>query len=370
MSSANYAEQKPFVFDASIFQKQSNIPQEFIWPDDEKPNPESSPVLHVPRIDLKGFLSGDPLVVSTTAELVKQACVEHGFFLLVNHGVDFELLKLAHKNMEFFFEKPLQEKLKADRKYGESFGYASSFTKRFSSKLPWKETLTFRYSADQKDSNIVESYFLNTLGEEFQEFGKVFQKYSDAMSNISLSVMELLGVSLGVGPKYFREFFEENDSVMRLNNYPLCQKPDLVLGTGPHRDPTSLTVLHQDDVGGLEVLVNGIWHFIPPDPQAFVVNVGDTFMALTNGIYKSCFHRAVVNSRSPRRSLAFFLCPKEDKVVKPPNELISSDNPRLYPDFKWPDLHEFTQKCYRVDMNTLDAFVKWLGSSQNMAISA
>ncbi|KAI4320048.1 hypothetical protein MLD38_033570 [Melastoma candidum] len=98
-------------------------------------------------------------------------------------------------------------------------------------------------------------------------------------------------MSLGVGRTCFREFFEGNNSIMRLNYYPTCQKPDLTLGTGPHCDPTSLTILHQDQVGGLEVFVDEQWHSVSPNFDAFVVNIGDTFMALSNGIYKSCLHR-------------------------------------------------------------------------------
>ncbi|KAK4804306.1 hypothetical protein SAY86_004123 [Trapa natans] len=188
------------------------------------------------------------------------------------------------------------------------------------------------------------------------------------MSNLSLNIMEILGDSLGVGKDYLREFFQENDSIMRLNYYPPCQQPHLTLGTGPHCDPTSLTILHQSRVSGLQVLVDGKWHGIRPDPNAFVVNIGDTFMALSNGIYKSCMHRAVVNSRTARKSLAFFLCPRMDRKVTPPMELLvrSSDDDddhcsrRRYPDFAWRDFLEFTQKHYRADTKTLDAFSDWL----------
>ncbi|KAL7219409.1 hypothetical protein ACSBR2_012467 [Camellia fascicularis] len=72
------------------------------------------------------------------------------------------------------------------------------------------------------------------------------------MNTLSLRIMELLGISLGVGPTYLREFFEGNESIMRLNNYPPCLRAHDTLGTGPHRDPNSLTILHQDDVGGLQ----------------------------------------------------------------------------------------------------------------------
>ncbi|MGG6712971.1 UNVERIFIED_CONTAM: hypothetical protein ITH36_25550, partial [Salmonella enterica subsp. enterica serovar Weltevreden] len=76
------------------------------------------------------------------------------------------------------------------------------------------------------------------------------------MSNLSLGIMELLGMSLGVSNDEFKEFFQGNESIMRLNYYPKCQKPELTLGTGPHCDPTSLTILHQDAVSGLQVFVD------------------------------------------------------------------------------------------------------------------
>ncbi|KAK4476541.1 hypothetical protein RD792_015697 [Penstemon davidsonii] len=356
------------IFDASILQHQSNIPPQFIWPDNEKPCPEPPPVLAVPPIDMAGFLASEPVAVANATLLVDQACRKHGFFLVVNHGIDMKLIEEAHKGIEFFFGMPLEEKQKALRKAGDHCGYASSFTSRFSSKLPWKETLSFHYSADLHKSNIVKSYITNLMGEDYSQFGKVCEKYCEAMSNLSLNVMELLGTSLGVGATFLREFFKGNDSIMRLNYYPVCQKPDLALGTGPHCDPISLTILHQDHVGGLQVFVDEKWHSIPPNPIAFVVNIGDTFMALSNGIYKSCLHRAVVNSKTPRKSLAFFLCPKLDKIISPPKELVSEEHSRIYQDFTWRSLLEFTQKHYRADMKTLDAFMNWV--QQNNIINS
>nr|XP_011469113.1 PREDICTED: gibberellin 20 oxidase 1-like isoform X2 [Fragaria vesca subsp. vesca] len=322
----------PVVFDTEVIQYQSNIPSPFIWPDDEKPGSDL-PDLQAPAIDLNGFLSGDPSIVAESIRAVDEACKKHGFFLIVNHGVDPELAAKAHDYFDVFFGRKLSEKQRAQRKVGDSWGYTSSFTGRFNSKLPWKETLSVR---------------------------KLYQEYSEVVNKVGNVVLELLGLSLGVGREYFKEYYKGNEAILRWNYYPICQKPDLTLGTGPHRDPTSVTILHQDQVGGLEVFVDEKWHTVTPVPGSFVINIGDTFMALCNGIYKSCKHRAVVNNKTARKSLAFFIVPHKDRVVSAPASLISADSPRLYPDFTWPTLLEFTQKKRRADLSTIDAFVDWI----------
>lgn len=69
-----------------------------------------------------------------------------------------------------------------------------------------------------------------------------------------------------------------------------------------------------------------------------------------------------MNSTAVRKSLAFFLCPSKEKTVAPPSELLHTGAAwrRKYPDFTWPALLEFTQRHYRADMKTLDAFTRWL----------
>ncbi|KAM1177375.1 hypothetical protein ACFX13_017133 [Malus domestica] len=352
----------PFI-DSSYLQKQSHVPTGFIWP--ESHLVAALEELNEPLVDLEGFFKGDAVATEHAAKLIRASCLSHGFFQVTNHGVDPNLLKLADDHMDHFFKLPVEEKAKVKRVPGSPWGYSGSHADRFSTNLPWKETLSFGFQANGTDT-VVADFFKSKLGEDFEQTGLVYQKYCESMNVLALSIMELLAISLGVDRMHYREFFEDAHSIMRCNFYPTCQEPSLTLGTGPHCDPTSLTILNQDQVGGLDVFVNKKWHSVRPIQGALVINIGDTFSALSNGKYKSCLHRAMVNRRKERRSLAFFLCPRDDKVVKPPEDLLRKEQEtRKYPDFTWSDLLRFTQYHYRADEATLQNFTNWFLSESN-----
>nr|AAT92092.1 GA 20-oxidase 2 [Nerium oleander] len=342
-------------FDMAALQKQSKLPTQFLWPYEDLVHTQDE--LREPVVNLEGFFRGDKEGTRNAAELIRTACLNHGIFQVINHGVDKDLIHDAYEHMDAFFKLPVGKKLSARREPGTLCGYSGAHAHRYSSKLPWKETLSFTYN---HGSNFhVLNYFTSVLGNEFQETGLVYEKYCKAMENLCLVVMELLAISLGIEGLHYRKFFEDGCSLMRYNYYPPCKEFGLTFGTGPHCDPTSITILHQDQVGGLEVFANNKWKAVRPRSDAFVINIGGTFTALSNGRYKSCLHRAVVNKEKVRRSLVFFVCPKEDKVVRPPQDLIDREGPRKYPDFTWSDLLEFTQKHYRADVTTLQSFIHW-----------
>ncbi|KAI9114019.1 hypothetical protein K1719_015270 [Acacia pycnantha] len=354
------------IFDSSLLQKQRKMPNEFVWPSSDLARTQHEE-LNEPLVDLSGFMRGDEAALEGAAELVNVACVNHGLFQVTNHGVDPDLIRAAYHEADFIFKLPLELKLGAKRKPGSACGYSGAHADRYTSKLPWKETFSFQYhhKNDGHQSEIVD-YFKSVLGEQLKPTGRVYQKYCEAMKELSLIIMELLAISLGMDRFYYRNFFEDGSSLMRCNYYPPCHGSSLTLGTGPHTDPISLTILHQDQVGGLEVLSEGKWLAVRPRPDAFVVNIGDTFMALSNGRYKSCMHRALVHTEKERRSLVCFVSPREDKTVRPPENLMEREEEgRKYPDFKWRDLFDFTQKHYRADVATLESFILWRRSNSH-----
>ncbi|CAM0958000.1 unnamed protein product [Alopecurus aequalis] len=348
-----------------LWRGKKRIPAPFVWPHSEaQPSPTTAELeLDVPVVNL-GAALGSAGGMRRAAAQVAEACASHGFFHVTGHGVDPDLARAALAGAADFFRLPLATKQRARRAPGTVTGYASAHADRFAAKLPWKETLSFCHDhVIDGNGHVVVDYFASTLGDDFKRLGEVYQEYCEAMEEVSLAIMEVLGVSLGLGRGYYRDFFADGSSTMRCNYYPRCPEPERTLGTGPHCDPSALTILLQDgDLDGLQVLVHGAWRTVRPKPGGLVVNIGDTFMALSNGRYKSCVHRAVVHREKERWSMAYFLSPRQDRVVCP-SPLASAL--RLYPDFTWAELMRFTQRHYRTDTRTLEAFVRWLGPSDH-----
>ncbi|KAB2030692.1 hypothetical protein ES319_D05G251000v1 [Gossypium barbadense] len=349
---------------SSFLQNQTNVPKEFLWPKVDLVNAHQE--LLEPLVDLERFFRGDELAIQQSAKVIRAACLTHGCFQVINHGVDSHLINAAYYHLNRFFHLPLSHKLRARRATTaglNTLNYSGAHSDRFSSNLPWKETLTFRVHENPKESSVVD-LFKSSLGDDFEEMGITYQKYCEGMKSLALAVMEILAISLGVDRLHYKNYFQDGGSIMRCNYYPPCPEPGLTFGTGPHCDATSLTILHQDEVGGLEIFANNKWQIVRPRQDALVINIGETFTALTNGRYKSCLHRAVVNSERARKSLVYFVCPREDKVVRPPEDLVQGDQLlRAYPDFTWSDFLHFTQNYYRADAHTLHSFIKWLSSS-------
>ncbi|OIW17817.1 hypothetical protein TanjilG_02445 [Lupinus angustifolius] len=352
------------IFDKHVLQQLEHIPKEYHWPSSDLVE-TSQEELNEPLIDIGVMMNGDEVSIAKAAELVRDACMKHGFFQVINHGVDQNLITEAYEGTKHIFNLPLSMKMVARNVRGELEGYSGAHVEKFSSKLPWKETFTWRYHHDDESESQVVEYFKSALGEEFQHIGLVFERYCKAMKELCLMIMELLAISLGVDRLHYRNYFLDGEQTMRLNSYPPCKENHLTLGNGPHTDPISLTLLHQDHVGGLEAFLDNKWLPVRPRPDAFVINLGDTFVALSNGRYKSCMHRTRINKENERFSMTCFVNSRVDKIVRPPETLFGEDEPRKYPDYVWSDLENFTQLHHRVDAANLESFFQWIRSSKS-----
>ncbi|KAG8362978.1 hypothetical protein BUALT_Bualt15G0032600 [Buddleja alternifolia] len=157
------------------------------------------------------------------------------------------------------------------------------------------------------------------------------------MRKLTYKLLGLIALSLGLGKDRLNGFIKDQTSFMRLNYYPACPAPELALGLGRHKDAGALTILAQDDVGGLEVKrkCDGEWIFVKPTPDAYIVNVGDLIQVWSNNKYESVEHRVTVNAEKERFSIPFFINPSHNVWVEPLEELINEQNPAKYKGYSW-----------------------------------
>jgi isopenicillin N synthase-like dioxygenase len=152
-------------------------------------------------------------------------------------------------------------------------------------------------------------------------FKEPTEEYYRAVFALGCTVMEILAKGLPYGDDIFAEFLS-NDPVcaLRLLHYPPQRSKDTnQLGAGAHTDFGAITLLLQDDSGGLEVLNDGTGEWVPvdSDPDAYVVNIGDMLDLWTKGIYKSNTHRVINRSAKDRYSMPFFFDGNAEVKLKP-----------------------------------------------------
>ncbi|KAG4998407.1 hypothetical protein JHK85_029846 [Glycine max] len=140
-------------------------------------------------------------------------------------------------------------------------------------------------------------------------FSWTIQQFATQVSILAQTLAEILA--------QVNTFFEENclpsSCYIRLNRYPACP---LASGLMPHTDSAFLTILHQDQVRGLQMLKDGKWFAVKPNPDALIIIIGDLFQAWSNGVYKSVEHRVVTNPKLERFSMAYFFCPSDGTVIE------------------------------------------------------
>lgn len=158
------------VFDSNLQQMQGDIPKEFLWPSRDLVN-TTQEELKEPLVDLGIMRNGDEKAIANTADLVRKACLKHGFFQVINHGVDPDLIDAAYNEIDSIFKLPLSKKLSAKRKPGGVTGYSGAHADRYSSKLPWKETFSFLYGHQSISNSQIVDYFKSVLGQDFQHTG-------------------------------------------------------------------------------------------------------------------------------------------------------------------------------------------------------
>ncbi|ESW13222.1 hypothetical protein PHAVU_008G178100 [Phaseolus vulgaris] len=289
---------------------------------------------NIPTIDFSQLTSSNPIERSKAIQQLGDACRDWGFFMLINHCVPETLREKILRATQSFFDLSEEEKKEyAGEKVLDPIRYGTSFNVMVDKALFWRDYLKCHVhphlhvpSKPPGFSETVDEYIRKSR----EVVGELLKGICGSLGLEENYILKRLNVELGT-------------QLLIANFYPPCPQPELTMGLPAHTDHGLLTLLLQNQLGGLQIQHKGKWIPVNPLPNSFLVNTGDHLEILTNGKYKSVLHRAVVNTKGTRISIATAHGAQLETIVGPAPEFVGDDNPEAYRAIKYGDYIQFQQ---------------------------
>lgn len=277
------------------------------------------------------------------AEQVREAATTIGFFYISDHGVPQDVIDAAFAANRAFHALPEERKLEVRlTRFHRGYQPFASSTLRASARFEpaqhpnQLESFFMRHELTPDDPDLLAGLPLqgpNLWPSGMPEFREAVTAYNSAVSALGHRLVELVALAIGERATFLDRYFTRPATSLRLIHYPpQPAAPEGVFGAAPHTDYGCLTILAQDDIGGLEVARrDGAWIAATPLPGTFVINIGDILARWTNDVFTSTPHRVI--NRSPdcdRYSIPFFFDPDLDAVIEPLAACVRLQPPALH----------------------------------------
>lgn len=252
---------------------------------------------------------------------IGDACRTAGFFYVVNHNVPATLLDQLDKASEAFFAEPPAVKAEiAMAKAGKSWRGWFPVGNEMTSGVPdQKEGVYFGAELPAADPRPMHGP--NLFPTSVPELKPAVLAYMEACTSLGQVLVRAIASSLHLDAAHFGAQFEDPLTLFRIFNYPPHDPkfgPDSA-GVGEHTDYGYITILQQDQSGGLQVRgKQGEWVEAPPINGALLINLGDALEHNTAGLIRATPHRVLqrVGATRGRRSFPFFFDPSFDAKMK------------------------------------------------------
>lgn len=290
---------------------------------------QSVAISEVPLIDFAPFRTGNAQERAAVAAKIADACQQIGFFYITGHGVSDDLRRNIFAQARRFFAQSAEEKAACQTSPDWNRGWIPS---QIGSSLTRSSRFfeQFRMQADlaQDDPDVLSGspfYKPNRWPAAMPEMAAICNAYYTEMERLSSDLLRVFALGLGLNEDRFQNVFRKALSQLSLHYYPLIPADAGVDVSNmvAHTDEGPLTILAQDETGGLEVKCrDGSWIAAPPIEGAFTINVGDMLMWWSNGRYISNLHRVRNRTGVERYTVPFFLNPDFDTIVEPVPELV------------------------------------------------
>jgi isopenicillin N synthase-like dioxygenase len=313
------------------------------------------PDASLPVIDISGLRAPDPATRRAVASELRAACLDKGFFYIVGHGVSEAQRRALLDQAKRFFDLPQAAKDAVMRRASlADRGYEPMQSQRLEDGAPpdLKEGFYIGVELPLDDPRVVARKYQHgpNLWPVLPGFREVLSDYFAAMLALERLMWRGLALSLALDEDYFDGFCAEPIAGLRLMHYPAQPANPLPneKGCGAHTDFGGLTLLLQDDNGGLQLwdAAHG-WIHAPPLPGTYVVNIGDLLARWTNDLYRSTRHRVVNLSGRARYSVPFFFSGNPDTIVSCLPGCRAPGEPAKYPPTNTADhLQEMSRLSY------------------------
>ena len=280
--------------------------------------------LTVPVIDVGPLMSSDQdELVNQTAQQIDAACREYGFFSIVGHGADMAVLTQLEIAARTFFALDEDEKELIAMRHGGSAwrGWFPSGGELTSGVPDGKEGIYFGTELDSSDRRVMAGTPLhgtNLFPSRPYDLGPLVLSWLAEMRTVANAVMRGISIGLDLGADFFETTLTADPTVLfRIFTYAAVGPEHTGWGVGEHTDYGLLTLLAQDDTGGLQVRIGDEWIDVPPRSGTIVCNLGDMLELMTGGRYRSTPHRVVSPTTRDRLSFPYFFDPSFDAAVVP-----------------------------------------------------
>lgn len=285
----------------------------------------------LPIINVSPLCGDDRAARAAVAAEIGAACRDLGFFYATGHAIGADTLQHLDRASRRFFALPEDEKMKiAMAKGGRAWrGYFPVGGELTSGKPDRKQGLYFGEELGADDARVIEDWPLhgrNLFPDAVPELKPLVLRFMDEATKSAHAIMEAVALSLGLDAHYFRRTYTHAPTLLfRIFEYPADAGGE-DWGVGEHTDYGLLTLLAQDEQGGLQVKTPNGWIDAPPVEGALVCNIGDMLDRLTGGYYKSTPHRVRNLSGRSRLSFPFFFDPAFDAEIEPLPNINASDD--------------------------------------------